>query len=172
VSASTHLKGFDFFSSTYYATGGDFLIAALSSAGIQVSHRPSHEAARSFPFHLSELQEYNVVILSDIGANTLLLPPDVFLEGRRVPNRLEVIKEYVLQGGGLVMAGGYLSFQGIYGCARYHRTPIEEVLPSPFCRSTTGSRNLRASIRASPGRIIQSHGASTAVGRIFSVLTM
>jgi uncharacterized membrane protein len=129
VSASTHRKGFDFFSSTYYATGGDFLIAALSSAGIQVSHRPSHEAARSFPFHLSELQEYDVVILSDIGANTLLLPPDVFLEGRRVPNRLEVIKEYVLQGGGLVMAGGYLSFQGIYGCARYHRTPIEEVLP-------------------------------------------
>jgi uncharacterized membrane protein len=27
------------------------------------------------------------------------------------------------------MAGGYLSFQGIYGSARYHRTPIEEVLP-------------------------------------------
>ena len=27
------------------------------------------------------------------------------------------------------MAGGYLSLQGIYGSARYHRTPIEEVLP-------------------------------------------
>jgi uncharacterized membrane protein len=27
------------------------------------------------------------------------------------------------------MAGGYLSFQGIYGSARFHRTPIEEVLP-------------------------------------------
>jgi uncharacterized membrane protein len=129
VSASTHLKGFDFFSSTYYATGGDFLIAALRSAGIQVAHQPSHEAARSFPFELGKLQEYNVVILSDIGANTLLLPPDVFLEGKRVPNRLELIKEYVSQGGGLVMAGGYLSFQGIYGSARYHRTPIEEVLP-------------------------------------------
>ncbi|MBV9272868.1 MAG: cytoplasmic protein, partial [Verrucomicrobia bacterium] len=33
------------------------------------------------------------------------------------------------QGGGLVMAGGYMSFQGIYGSARYHRTPVEEVLP-------------------------------------------
>jgi uncharacterized membrane protein len=129
VSSSTHLKGFDFFSSTYYATGGDFLIAALRSRGVTVTHQPSHEAARSFPFELSKLQEHHVVILSDIGANTLLLPPDVFLEGKRVPNRLELIKEYVLQGGGLVMAGGYLSFQGIYGSARYHRTPIEEVLP-------------------------------------------
>jgi uncharacterized membrane protein len=129
VSTSTHLKGFDFFSSTYYATGGDFLIGALSSGGIEVIHQPSHEAAKSFPLELNSLQVYDVVILSDIGANTLLLPPEVFLEGKRVPNRLELIKEYVGKGGGLVMAGGYLSFQGIYGSARYHRTPIEEVLP-------------------------------------------
>src|SRR3984893_3241241 len=129
VSTSTHLKGFDFFSSTYYATGSDFLTAALVSAGIQVRHQPSHEAAKSFPFELGELQQYNVVILSDIGANTLLLPPEVFLAGKRVHKRLELIKEYVSQGGGLVMAGGYLSFQGIYGTARFHRTPIEEVLP-------------------------------------------
>jgi len=129
VSTSTHFKGFDFFSSTYYATGSDFLIAALGSAAIHVTHQPSHEAAKSFPFKLSELQAYDVIILSDIGANTLLLPPEVFLEGKRVPNRLQVIKEYVLEGGGLVMAGGYLSFQGIYGSARYHRTSIEEVLP-------------------------------------------
>ena len=129
VSASTHFKGFDFFSSTYYATGGDFLITALRSGGIHVTHQPSHEAARSFPFELTKLQEYAAVILSDVGANTLLLPPDVFLEGKRVPNRLELIKEYVFEGGGLVMAGGYLSFQGIYGSARYHRTPIEELLP-------------------------------------------
>ena len=54
-----------------------------------------------------------MIILSDIGSNTLLLPPEVFLEGKRVPNRLELLKEYVSQGGGLVMAGGYLSFQGI-----------------------------------------------------------
>jgi uncharacterized membrane protein len=129
VSSSTHFKGFDFFSSTYYATGGDFLLEVMSSAGLQVKHQPSHEAAKSFPFELGKLQEYDVVILSDIGANTLLLPPEVFLEGKRVPNRLALIKEYVSQGGGLVMAGGYLSFQGIYGTARYHRTPIEEVLP-------------------------------------------
>jgi hypothetical protein len=32
------------------ATGDDFLIAALSSAGIQVTHQASHEVAKSFPF--------------------------------------------------------------------------------------------------------------------------
>jgi uncharacterized membrane protein len=129
VSTSTHFKGFDFFSTTYYEVGSQSLIAALGSAGIEVTHQPSHEAARSFPLDVGELQAYDVVILSDIGANTLLLPPEVFLQGKRMPNRLEIIKEYVRAGGGLVMAGGYLSFQGIYGSARYHRTPIEEVLP-------------------------------------------
>ena len=129
VSNSTHLKGFDLFVSTHYATGGDFLIGALSSGGIEVVHQPSHEAARGFPLELSRLEQFDVIILSDIGANTLLLPPEVFLEGKRVPNRLELIKEYVGNGGGLIMAGGYLSFQGIYGSARYHRTPVEDVLP-------------------------------------------
>ena len=129
VSSSTHIKGFDFFSSSLYATGGDFLISALQKRDIQVTHLPSHVAAKDFPFELRKLQAFDVVILSDIGANTLLLPPETFLEGKRMPNRLELVKEYVKQGGGLVMAGGYLSFQGIYGTARYHRSPVEDVLP-------------------------------------------
>jgi uncharacterized membrane protein len=129
VSSSTHIKGFDFFSSSLYATGGDFLISALQKRDIEVTHLPSHAAAKDFPFELRQLQTFDVVILSDIGANTLLLPPETFLEGKRRPNRLELVREYVVQGGGLVMAGGYLSFQGIYGAARYHRSPVEDVLP-------------------------------------------
>jgi uncharacterized membrane protein len=129
VSASTHFKGFDFFSSTYYATGGDYLIEALRSGGIEVEHQPSHQAAKDFPFELTGLQRYQVILLSDVGANTLLLPPQVFLEGKRLPNRLERLKEFVYYGGGLVMAGGYLSFQGIYGAAQYARSPLAEVLP-------------------------------------------
>jgi uncharacterized membrane protein len=35
----------------------------------------------------------------------------------------------VAEGGGLIMVGGYLSFQGIDGKARYRDTPIEEALP-------------------------------------------
>ena len=59
VSSSTHFKGFDFFVSTHYATGGDFLIGALSSGGIEVVHQPSHEAARTFPFEkIVEAHQY------------------------------------------------------------------------------------------------------------------
>ena len=39
------------------------------------------------------------------------------------------LKAYVERGGGLLMVGGYYSFQGINGGARYHGTPVEEVLP-------------------------------------------
>jgi uncharacterized membrane protein len=35
----------------------------------------------------------------------------------------------VRNGGGLLMFGGYYSFQGINGGARYRKTPVEDVLP-------------------------------------------
>lgn len=69
------------------------------------------------------------LVLSDIGANSLLLPPAVWLQGKPVANRLKIIREWTKAGGGLVMAGGYFSFQGIDGKARWRRTPVEEALP-------------------------------------------
>ena len=36
-----------------------------------------------------------------------------------------------------MMVGGYLSFQGIDGAARYRGTPIESICRSGACRSTT-----------------------------------
>ena len=41
------------------------------------------------------------------------------------------------------MVGGYCSFQGINGGARYHGTPVEEVLPVEICPTTTASRRPR-----------------------------
>jgi uncharacterized membrane protein len=35
----------------------------------------------------------------------------------------------VAEGGALIMCGGYYSFAGIYGAAKYYRSPIEEILP-------------------------------------------
>ena len=129
TSSTTHYKGFDYFMSTYYEEGADHLIGALEAGGITVEHMPGHRAATSFPFHADELRAYDVVVLSDIGANTLLLSPDTFLRGKRTPNRLAAIRDYVHEGGGLLMAGGYMSFQGIYGAARFGRTPVEDALP-------------------------------------------
>lgn len=129
VSNSTHFKGWDFFSSTTYEVGIEYLEKALQGSGIILEHMPSHIAASHFPLTLDELQHYHVVLLSDIGANTLLLHPETWLRGKSVPNRLHLLKAWVEQGGGLGMAGGYLSFAGIYGSAKYYRTPIETILP-------------------------------------------
>ena len=86
--------------------------------------RPRISPTRSRP-----CRRYKAIILSDIGANTLLLPPSVWLHGRPTPNRLRVIEAFTAAGGGLAMIGGYLSFQGIDGRARWHRTPVEHALP-------------------------------------------
>jgi len=90
---------------------------------------PAHEAAERFPLTLEGLQQYGAVILSDLGSNTLLLHPDVWLSGKPTVNRLKLLREYVRGGGGLMMIGGYYSFQGINGGARYRGTAVEEVLP-------------------------------------------
>src|SRR5258707_2955465 len=85
---SSYLKGFDAYNSGFYMNGGEWLIAALKAEGFEVTHLPTHDAARELPFQMAELQAYEVIVLSDIGANTIVLPPQVFLEGKRKPNRL------------------------------------------------------------------------------------
>jgi uncharacterized membrane protein len=129
VSASTHFKGWDFFSSAVYEIGIEELIGIFMRNNIQVDHMPSHIAAKDFPATVNSLKAYDILILSDIGSNTLLLHPDVWLKGKSIPNRLNVIKDWVNEGGGFMMCGGYLSFSGIYGSAKYYDTVIEEILP-------------------------------------------
>ncbi|MDO5678005.1 MAG: glutamine amidotransferase [Propionibacteriaceae bacterium] len=129
VSAVIDHKGFDAFPHTQVHIGCAELLEALAVAGHEVTHLRSHDVAEQFPLTLEELDAYDVVILSDVGANSLLLPPQVFEEGKRAPNRLKLLKEWVERGGGLMMAGGYLSFQGFQAKANYHDTAIEEILP-------------------------------------------
>lgn len=129
VMHTIHQKGFDHFTTTAYGEGHQWLSAALSSAGFEVEHLPNHLANERFPLTAEELRQYGAVLLSDIGANTLLLHPETFNKSVSLPNRLSAIREYVETGGGLVMIGGYLTFQGIDGKARYAGTPVEEALP-------------------------------------------
>jgi uncharacterized membrane protein len=129
ISQATHTKGFDSFASGTYHSGLEPLRAALEAHGVEVEHMPAHSAAEDFPLSLEGLAAWDAIVLSDIGADTLLLHPDVWLRGLRVPNRLQLLHDWVLGGGGLAMAGGYLSFQGIGGKARYRDTPVEAVLP-------------------------------------------
>lgn len=129
VSSSTHYKGFDQFGSVTFHLGAEPLVKALEGSDYALTYMPAHEAVEKFPFHMEELDVYDVIILSDIGANSLLLPPAVWLHSKTVPNRLKLIKAWVEKGGGLLMVGGYFSFQGIDGKARWRRTAVEDVLP-------------------------------------------
>ncbi len=129
VTSETHYKGFDYFGSVTLASGAEPLIQALAGADMEIVHMPAHDAPERFPLEVSGLESYDVVVLSDIGANSLLLHPDTWRLGQKRPNRLKLLGQWVRDGGGLAMAGGYLSFQGFEAKAGYRRTAIEEVLP-------------------------------------------
>lgn len=129
VSSSTHYKGWDFFSSTLYETGVEYLENVFHNTDIEFIHMPSHIASKEFPSSMDAVNAFDVIALSDIGANTLLLPPETWVGGQSFPNRLKLIADWVRNGGGLLMCGGYFSFAGIYGAAKYYRSPIESILP-------------------------------------------
>lgn len=126
---SIHTKGFDSFTTVDYAEGGAALLDALEAGGFDVTYMPCHVAAKEFPWTLEELDAYDVVLLSDIGANTFLLPAQTFIRGQKTTNRLAVLRDWVRAGGGFGMVGGYLSFQGIEAKANYRGTPLAEILP-------------------------------------------
>ncbi|MBM4432252.1 MAG: cytoplasmic protein [Chloroflexi bacterium] len=129
VTHSIHVKGFDSFTTSSYEEGVHWLRAALERANYKVDFMPNHLVPREFPTAIADLEPYSIVMLSDCGSNTLLLHPDTFAKSEKTPDRLAVIHDYVQRGGSLLMIGGYMTFQGIDGKARYHGTPIEDALP-------------------------------------------
>ena len=129
MSYTTHVKGFDAFYTSTYETGEKWLKAALEAGGYEVTFLPNHLAPTDFPFTMENLARYSAVILSDIGANTLLLPPQTFAQSVPMPNRCNLLRDYVLAGGALLMVGGYLTFSGVDAKGKWHDTAVQEVLP-------------------------------------------
>lgn len=119
------VKGFDSFSLGGYEVGTDFIAAALSTGGHEFHHLPAHLVDSQWP----DLGSFDVVLVSDVGANTFLLGTATFDAGLPVPNRLVQLASFVRAGGGFGMIGGYLSFSGINARAHYAGTPIADVLP-------------------------------------------
>ena len=126
---SLHTKGFDTFVTAGYFEGVSDFRTAVEGAGHEVEFQPSHIAANAFPDTVEGLSRFDVVVLSDIGANTLLIPPDTFQAAVDHPNRLLALQSWVREGGAFAMVGGYLSFQGIEAKANYRSTVLAEVLP-------------------------------------------
>lgn len=129
IGYTVHIKGADSMCTTGYFENVGWLRQALQEAGYEVVHMPCHTALSEFPDTVEKLNEYDLVILSDVGANTLMMTTTSFRSSLPAPDRCAAVKEYVLQGGSLIMVGGFMSFTGIEGKARYGVTPIADVLP-------------------------------------------
>jgi Ca-activated chloride channel homolog len=83
---------------------------ALEEQNMQVDVRPP----RGAPDNLAELQNYDLLVLSNVPATSLSL------------RQMEVARTYVRDlGGGLIMIGGDQSF----GLGGYYKTTLEEILP-------------------------------------------
>lgn len=129
MSYTTHVKGVDSFNTSVYETGEQYLRAAMEDGGYHFTFMPNHLASEEFPFTMEELKNYDLIILSDIGANTLLLPTPTFTKSKLLPNRCNLIRDFVLEGGALLMIGGYLTFSGIDAKGKWQDTPVQEILP-------------------------------------------
>jgi len=125
---TVHQKGFDAFHTAEYTEGGGPFIDALTARGHDVTYVPAHEVPTRVPTAVDPLRAYDLVVISDIGANSFQLPPETFRRSVPSPDRTEVIRGYVAAGGALLMVGGYLTFSGIDGKARWGRTPLAAAL--------------------------------------------
>lgn len=130
VTAIGHeIKGFDSFEACASKEDGWALFEALRKGGHDVTWMRTAQVPVDFPETLEALSAYGTVILSDVGANSLLFHPEMVNRSIRHPNRLKLLRSYVEQGGGLLMVGGWMSFAGIGGKAKYHGSPLEDALP-------------------------------------------
>lgn len=126
------IKGFDVLFATSYEEGKEFLQNALEGDDFEFYHMPCHLVSTDFPTTLEGLNFYDVILISDVGANTFLLPPETFFKCKPTPNKLQLLYDWVEEGGGLGMIGGYLSFMGIEGKGKYYGSAIERALPINF----------------------------------------
>ncbi|MGO4567237.1 glutamine amidotransferase [Rhizobium sp. 2YAF20] len=121
-------KGYEVGASSRYINGALRFIEALATRNIDVVQIGGDRCEAEFPRTMEALSQYSAVVLSDVGALSLLYTSETRL-GQRSVNRLELLRQWVEAGGALMMAGGYTSFQGMDGSAMFRGTAVEECLP-------------------------------------------
>ena len=148
ISTATHVKGFDEFSSTTFHTGADAFIAAAASEGLEVEQMYAHRAG-SFPAPSRRCRRTTSSISPTSVPTAFVLPPEVFLDGRRADNPLLALAEWTRGGGALMMAGGI-------SASRASRPGPTS--PGPPSRSTAGDdARVRRPSRSAPGRLRRRH---------------
>jgi uncharacterized membrane protein len=95
-----------------------------------VDYMTGWDALARFPETPEAIGKYDVIFLSDVESDALVLyPMERSMRAPMGPNRLKLVREFVRQGGALGMIGGYATFTGRHNAGNYGGTPIEEVLP-------------------------------------------
>jgi uncharacterized membrane protein len=95
-----------------------------------VTYMTGWDALAKFPETPEALKAFDVVILSDVDSDSIVLyPTERSNRAPMGPNRLKSIRDFVWQGGALVMIGGYATFVGRHNAGNWHGTPVEEALP-------------------------------------------
>ena len=90
---TTETKGVDYFTTYRYEECAYIMKDLFEAGGIDFTHIPSHRVEFDFPETLEELQKYDIVMFSDVGANTFLLPSKTFLQGIPAINKLALVPE-------------------------------------------------------------------------------
>lgn len=122
------IKGRNVIRDSQYSETADRFVRTLEAVGMSVTYQPCHVAVESFPRTNETLDQYDLVILSDIGADTLQIT-DRVAAGDADIDRCTLLADWVREGGAIGMVGGYMSFSGKGGQARYKSTAIADVLP-------------------------------------------
>lgn len=118
------------------------LDALNAEKDITVEHMTNWRALKEFPEKPEDIAaKYDVVVLSDIEQESLVLYPwKRMFDSPMGPNRVESIREFVRNGGGLIMIGGWQSFTGRRGIGNWANTAVEEALPVN-CLEVNDDRN-------------------------------
>lgn len=130
------------------------LITALESIpGAKVISQPSWELYHMSPADFAaRLKWATTIIFGDVETKCLMLHPDFFTRGKwrdrplTFPDRFDLLRAWVKQGGHFHMNGGWLSFGGELGKGGWGRSRFHDVLPveclqhDDLVESTTGYR--------------------------------
>ena len=77
-----HSKGYDSFTSSKYEEGATWLLQCLKNSQVDVTYMPAHTVQIAFPEDVAQLEQYDAIVISDIGSNTFLLQNDTFYQLR------------------------------------------------------------------------------------------
>ena len=130
VSAATHYKGFDQFGSVTFHLGAEPFVTALEASGFDAHLHAGARGGGELPLRRWRASPPTTRSSCPISAPIrCCCRPTSGSIRKTVPNRLKLIRDYVEEGGGLLMAGGYFSLPGHRRQGPLAPHAVEDTLP-------------------------------------------